>query len=282
VIEREPQSFTAGDGLTLRYVVDDFTDPWRKPETLVLLHAAMGSARRFYAWVPHLARHFRVVRPDLRGHGRSDIPGPSELSLERLGQDVVEIMDHLGCRAAHVAGSSAGGVIALQAALTAPERVRSLGLFATLPGLKVSAHKTDYGAWIAGIRADGVRAFLARTIADRFKLDAVEPGFVEWFLDEAARNDVELLARFVPLMAGADLSGRLGEIRCPTLAVVPGSDPIHRMDEYELLRRGLRDCRFVVYDGLPHNITDAVPDRCAAELRDFLLHIRDKAKEERT
>ena len=48
--------FTTSDGIRLAYVIDDFTDPWKPPETLVLLHAAMGSSRRLYAWVPTLAR----------------------------------------------------------------------------------------------------------------------------------------------------------------------------------------------------------------------------------
>jgi len=64
-------TLTASDGLELRYEVDDYTDPWRNADTLLLVHAAMGSSRRFRAWVPHLARDFRVVRLDQRGHGES-------------------------------------------------------------------------------------------------------------------------------------------------------------------------------------------------------------------
>jgi 3-oxoadipate enol-lactonase len=62
-------NFTTSDGLRLAYDYDDFTDPWRPAPTVLLLHAAMGSARRYFAWVPHLARDYRVVRLDLRGHG---------------------------------------------------------------------------------------------------------------------------------------------------------------------------------------------------------------------
>jgi len=64
----EAATFAASDGLSLSYYVDDFTDPWKPAPTLLLLHAAMGSARRYFAWVPHLAREYRVVRLDLRGH----------------------------------------------------------------------------------------------------------------------------------------------------------------------------------------------------------------------
>ena len=58
----ETRRFTTSDGLSLAYYIDDFTDPWQRPATLILLHAAMGSARRYYGWVPYLCRHYRVVR----------------------------------------------------------------------------------------------------------------------------------------------------------------------------------------------------------------------------
>ena len=44
-------SFTASDGIRLGYCIDDFTDPWKPAPILLLLHAAMGSARRYYAWI---------------------------------------------------------------------------------------------------------------------------------------------------------------------------------------------------------------------------------------
>ena len=107
----EALNFTASDGLSLAYYTDDFTDPWKKAPTLLLLHAAMGSARRYFAWVPHLARDWRVVRLDLRGHGRSQVP-PAEqmLTLDRLVLDVAELLDHFGVPQAHFVGNSAGAI----------------------------------------------------------------------------------------------------------------------------------------------------------------------------
>ena len=263
------QKFRASDGLGLSFHVDDYTDPWRKSDTLVMVHAAMGSARRFYAWVPHLARDFRVVRLELRGHGESEIPGPSQLTFERLTKDVVELLDHLEVDKAHLAGSSAGAFVSQSVAANYPERIHTLACFAATPGMKKG--KTDYSSWVARIGAKGVAAFLRETIADRIDVGAVEPGFVDWFIAESARAPVEVLARIVPLMASMDLSPELPKIKCPTLVVVPGGDPIHGVEEYRVLERLIPDCEFIVYEGMPHNITDAVPDRCARELKRFLL-----------
>ena len=58
-------------GVELFFAVDDYTDPWTTPETILLCHGNNESHRAWYGWVPHLARHYRVVRPDMRGFGDS-------------------------------------------------------------------------------------------------------------------------------------------------------------------------------------------------------------------
>jgi 3-oxoadipate enol-lactonase len=260
-------SFRASDGIRLGYCIDNFTDPWREAPVLLLLHAAMGSARRYYAWVPPLSRHYRVVRMDLRGHGSSEIPPTDrELTLDRLVGDVLELMDHLGCARAHIVGNSAGGYLGQQLAMNHGERVRSLMLFGSTPGLKHS----QAPSWIPQIQAKGMRAFLAETIADRLPLDQVDPGLVEWFLDEAAKNDPSYIGKFVLLMASYDWSDQLHRIQCPTLVVVPGAEPIGSTANYEPFRRHVKDIEMRVYEGAPHNICDAFPERCAGDVLDFL------------
>jgi 3-oxoadipate enol-lactonase len=260
-------NFRASDGVRLGYCIDDFSDPWKNAPILLLLHAAMGSARRYYAWVPQLSRHYRVVRMDLRGHGSSEIPpADRELTLDRLVRDVLELMDHLGRASAHIVGNSAGGYLGQQMAMNHGERVRSLMLFGSTPGLKNS----QAPSWIPQIQARGMRAFLAETIADRLPLDQVDPGLVEWFLDEAAKNDPAFIGRFVLLMASYDWSDQLHRIQCPTLVVVPGAEPIGSTANYEPFRRLVKDVEMRVYDGAPHNICDAFPDRCTGDVLDFL------------
>jgi 3-oxoadipate enol-lactonase len=260
-------NFNASDRVRLAYYIDDFTDPWKRAPTLLLLHAAMGSSRRYYAWVPALCRHYRVVRMDLRGHGGSGIPTADRaLTLERLVADVIELMDHLGVANAHIVGNSAGGYLGQQLAMNHQERVRSLMLFGSTPGLKNSQARS----WIPQIEEKGLRGFLAETIAERLPLDKVDPGLVEWFLDEAAKNDPAYIGKFVLLMASYDWSDELGRIACPTLVVVPGAEPIGSTANYEPFRRLVPDVEMRIYEGAPHNICDAFPDRCTGDVLDFL------------
>jgi 3-oxoadipate enol-lactonase len=251
------------DGETIAWWIDDFTDPWKKPETLLLLHSAMGHSQRFYAWVPLLCRHYRVVRMDLRGHGASSVPKPDRpLTMERLVQDVVELMDRLGIPSAHVVGNSAGGYIGQNLAMVAPERVRTLALFGSTPGLKQSQAGST---WLPRIAKEGLRNFLADTIHERFPMAETDPGLIQWFLDEAAKNDTPYIGRFVGLMASLYWPERLPLIRCPTLIVAPGAETVGSVEVYDVMRERIPDNEFLAYAGLPHNICDAVPERCARE-----------------
>jgi pimeloyl-ACP methyl ester carboxylesterase len=261
------EHFRSSDGLTLAYRVDDFTDPWREAPVLLVLHSAMGSSRRHYAWVPRLARRYRVVRLDLRGHGESAVP-PAEppLTMARLVADAVDLLDHLELDAVHVIGNSAGGYIGQHLAMDHSRRVRSLALFGSTPGLK----HTGAAAWLPRIAAQGLRPFLAETIAARFDLATTDPGLVAWFLDECARNDPAYVGRFIGLMTTLDWSERLGEIRCPTLVVVPGAETVGTTHSYDVMRERIPDAEFLTLEGLPHNICDAVPERCADAVLAFL------------
>jgi 3-oxoadipate enol-lactonase len=263
----ETGMFKTSDGVRLRYAVDDFTDPWKSSDTIVLLHAAMGCLERFQAWMPILTRDYRVVRLDLRGHGGSETPGPEHpVTIERLTLDVVELMDHVGCQAAHVCGTSGGGYPAQYLAATQPERVQRLALFSTAPGLK---HSTVHlPTWLKLVRDKGVGGLLGDTVRDRVDPSQVG-GFVPWMIDVAQKMDREFTCRFLTAMTGLDLSDRLSAIRCPTLVVVPGGDTVGTKAGYELFRR-IPNVEYVVYEGLAHNITNGAPERCANELRRFL------------
>jgi len=181
-------------------------------------------------------------------------------------RDVSELMEHLGCASVHIVGNSAGGYLGQQLAMNHRERVRSLMLFGSTPGLKQS----QAPSWIPQIQAKGMRAFLAETIADRLPLDQVDAGLVEWFLDEAAKNDPAYIGKFVLLMASYDWGDQLHRILCPTLVVVPGAEPIGSTANYEPFRQHVPDVEMRVYEGAPHNICDAFPDRCAGDVLDFL------------
>ena len=260
------QMFSSKDGMKIAYYVDDFTDPWTEPETLLLLHAAMGNSQRWFSWMPALVRKFRVVRMDLRGHGASQVPAPeAAFSLAQLVGDAVALLDRLGCASAHVVGNSAGGYVAQRLALEHGSRVKTLALYGSTPGLKHSHAPT----WILKIQEIGLRQFLAATIHERFDASA-DPKLVEWFLDQAGANDPAFIARFVLHMCTHDFMDELGGIRCPTLIVAAGKEQIGHANAYAQMHQRIKGSELVYYDTAGHNICDGYAARCAADLLRFL------------
>src|SRR5689334_14214276 len=94
-------------------------------EAVVMLHGIGARGDDWRAHAEALAPSYRVITPDLRGHGDSDKPrGP--YSIAQMARDVLRLLDALGIDAAHVVGVSLGGMFGLELAVSAPARVRSL------------------------------------------------------------------------------------------------------------------------------------------------------------
>lgn len=101
---------------------------------LVFAHGLGGNAAVWFQQVPYFASRYRVVTWDQRGFGRSTSTS-GRLGPEAAVVDLIALLDHLEVDAAHLIGQSMGGWAVLGAALTAPDRVRSLVLACTTAGI---------------------------------------------------------------------------------------------------------------------------------------------------
>lgn len=166
-------------------------------------------------------------------------------------------------------GLSAGGYVGQRLAIESPERVATLSLFASTPGLR----GTQAAGWPETIaRMGGIEAFMRANAADRFGPE-VDPGLVDWFCRQTGRTDPGWAARFVTHMATRNWVEDLPRIACPTLIVAPGHEPIGSSNQYEEMARLIPKAELVTFEAMPHNIGDAAPERCAEEVLRFL---RDK------
>ena len=118
--------------LEMHYVVDDYTDPWLKPETILMLHGNAESSASWYAWVPTLARKYRIVRPDMRGFGASTpMPRDFPWTLDVIIDDYIRLMDALSVERFHLVAAKIGGTIARAFAARRPTRVHTLTVVGT-------------------------------------------------------------------------------------------------------------------------------------------------------
>jgi len=99
-------------------------------QPLLLLHPLGADLEVWRQQLPELEQRFRVVRMDLRGHGGSALAegAPAPCAMTDLLDDACAVLDAQGIARAHWCGLSLGGAVALQAAVTAPQRVRRLVL----------------------------------------------------------------------------------------------------------------------------------------------------------
>ncbi|MGY1679904.1 alpha/beta fold hydrolase [Geodermatophilus sp. SYSU D01176] len=108
--------------------------PEDAPAVLLLMGLAYPAAM-WFRLVPALVESYRVIRIDNRGAGRTgDVPG-APYTVETMAADSLAVLDAADVDTAHIVGLSMGGLIAQEIVRTAPERVRSLCLIATHPGI---------------------------------------------------------------------------------------------------------------------------------------------------
>src|SRR2546425_1758320 len=103
-------TFEASADLRMHYLVDDFTEPWTEPETILLLHGNAESSLAWYAWVPVLARRVPVVRADTRGYGASTpMPRDFKWTPHVIIDDYSPLMNSPALQHVHPAGAKNGG-----------------------------------------------------------------------------------------------------------------------------------------------------------------------------
>ena len=104
-------------------------------EAVLLIMGLAYPAAMWFRVLPALTRDYRVIRVDNRGAGHTgDVPG-APYTVETMAADCLAVLDEAGVQTAHFVGISMGGLMAQEIALSAPERVRSLCLVATHPGI---------------------------------------------------------------------------------------------------------------------------------------------------
>ena len=256
------------DDLDMYYEIDDFTDPWKKPETVVLHHGNCKSSRYWYAWVPLLARHYHVVRLDARGLGRSSVPPPGyKWSLKGFAQDLKLFLDHLNLDKVHLVGETVGGTISMQFAADFPERVRSLTVCSspfrfTDPYYLDSARKAEQ---------DGVLVWARESMKRRLDPSKVGPEFVEWYASEMGKTSLRVVVETHDALVGNDLSDVLRRIKAPTLLLSAESRPGYTRGYVQEMEQLIPGAKLVVFPGTFGFVHHSEPEKCAET---FLAFVR--------
>ena len=193
---------------------------------VVLGHSFLCSGKMWREQVPALARKFRVINLDLRGHGRSGEVKRS-FSLYDVVSDVVAVLDRLSIEKAVWCGLSIGGMVALRAALTRPQRVSGLILLDTDADAETAIRKLKYYAMGVGTRLLGVGPFLPSIVRLMFGATTRRQNRAlvnEWKREFSGLQVPSVLRGLEALMRRDSLVARLEEVRVPALVLVGEED----------------------------------------------------------
>lgn len=251
----------------LHYVVDDYTDPWRAPETVLMLHGNSESGAAWYGWVPHLARHYRVVRPDMRGFGASTpMPRDYPWTLDRICDDYLSLMDALGIQRFHLVAAKIGGTIARTFAARDAGRVITLTVAGTPPPRRGVGRRPEL---MEEFEKKGVEHWARRTMAGRLGNRFPREG-VEWWIEFMGRTAVSTQVGFIPTIADADITDSLPRIRCPTLVITTEGSGLGSVEEMRAWQRLIPRSELLVLPGDSYHVAASDADQCARATLDFI------------
>ena len=254
--------------LQMYYDDDDFTDPWSTAETVILHHGNAKNARLWYAWVPLLARDYRVIRLDARGFGRSSIPKPGyNWSLEGFATDLVHLMDHLGIDKAHVVGETIGGTIALQFAYQFPDRMQTVTTCTSPYKFRGVQTYLDYHKLV---KEQGVDAWVRKTADRRIEPGTADPRHSEWYAQQMSQTAQHVVLETLAYLSTVDLTPILPRITAPALVLVGERSTMNTADRTRSLAELLPKGTLVAVPGASGYVQHSAPAQCVAIWRGFV------------
>jgi pimeloyl-ACP methyl ester carboxylesterase len=216
------------------------------------------------------ARHFRVIRYDVRGYGKSELPTRPYSEVK----DLLGLLDFLHVEKAHLVGLSLGGRIAIDFTLQHPSRVKSL--VAVAPGLSGYEWppESEQKVWeiIAAFRDEGPARGVELWLKDPYLAPAMENPALAARLRRLARDNARswLANPVLRRSLSPPAAKRLREIRVPTLVVVGSRDVPDIQSIVRLLEKGVPHSRKVVISGAGHLVNMEKPEEFNRVVLGFL------------
>lgn len=246
-------SFVNVNGVRLRLAVTGSGSPLM----FLLGSGAAGTIEAAEPFVDQFATHFEVACPDQRGLGQSDVP-PGPWTMGDYAADTFGLADALGWDRFSLLGISYGGMVGLEMAATAPERIDRMVLWGTSPGGSAHSYPLhELSSWPVWQQDRRFAELMDTRLCTQWGEEEQSPeaqlvkavlkrGGSPWRVsgDDARRGlKLQLEAR-----RGHDVVDRLGQITCPTLIGAGFYDGLAPVSNAEVMHAGMPNSVLNVYD----------------------------------
>lgn len=234
------------DGVRLAYRLDgeDQSPP------IVLINSLGTDLRMWDPQIPELSRSLHVVRYDVRGHGQSEVSDKA-VTIERLGLDLLALLDQLSLAKVRICGLSLGGVIALWLAINHPERIEravfanTAARIGTVEGWNARIESVQAGG-MAAVRGDVVARFLSAGFRAR------DPETTHWIGDMLEATDPAGYVAACAAVRDADLRDLVHNIRIPSLIIAGGIDESTPPAQAEELHNAISGSSLRIFPEVAH------------------------------
>jgi pimeloyl-ACP methyl ester carboxylesterase len=266
------------NGQRTHYICDDFTEPWKSRETVLIQHGFGRHANFWYHWIPILSRKYRVIRRDLRGHGYSSFLSPEEkpaykYNLDTILGEVIDTLDQLSIEKVHFLGESTGGMLGEILAAKHPDRLYSLTVCSTpsyLPPQALKLFAFGKADWPTACRELGSRGWAEALSRIPGTIPISDADYLPWYLSQIAISDGEGLAQYAEFLSKLDARPFLPQIQVPMLVLAPTESVAVRVADQETLANSIGGCRVALVEGGGHEIYITRPNRCQNLFLEFL------------
>jgi 3-oxoadipate enol-lactonase len=239
--------------------------------TVVLSHALGLDGSMWDTVANELAATCRVICPDTRGHGRSQTPS-EPLTMKELAADAARLIDELAAGQPVVwVGLSLGGLIGQELAIRHPDKVSALVLANTTASYS-QAGREAIGQRIAAVESHGIGAVstgsMQRFFSEAFRQRKAATVARHQRLMEA--TDPEGYTACAAALCEADTTGRLHQIRVPTLVIGASHDEGLPPETAQELARAIPHAQCVVLQGCAHLSAAEQPEAFADMVGEFV------------
>ncbi len=238
---------------------------------VLLLHGIGANHTVWNGLVPVLATSFRILAPDLRGHGRTPAPAGSTLTFDELEADVLELLRSRDVSSAHVVGVSGGALLGLKLALDHPERVRSLIMISG--AAYVDQHTRSVAdRWKETLESEGPDAFALRVLKDLYYPDWIEAhlDYADVVRALAPKTDFAPAWKWAQAMQGFDERNRIAGLRKPTLIIQAMDDLMIDASHGRILRQTIPGAQIRIFPQTGHMVPIERPEETATAIREFV------------
>ena len=250
---------------------------------IVFLHGVWADHTLWNAVLPRLSGRFRIVAPDLRGHGRSTAPESASCRFEDLEADVLALLDLKRTPSAHLVGLSAGAQLALKLGLDAPARVRSVCLVGG--AVYTDGHmRAVTERWAETYDRDGPDALAIRLLKDLYYPDWIEAHmeFADRVREEVPRHDYRAAVRWGREVASFDERGRIANLRPPALIIQGMDDEVVDASHGRILRQSIPGSKIRIFAQTGHMVPIERPEETAEAIEAFVRDVDDRSSGEST